>query len=260
MNLGELLDELRSGILHDVSNQVAGTTSDQLWTDARLVRYINEAQRRLARRGLMLRDGSTPECCQVQVVAGQTLYPLHNSVIAVLSARYGSDNTDLARGGHAALGTYRMPDTFFVDPTGLSNLPPGKPLVFSTDEQVSKNDYGTFNKVTLRLYPKPSADYTDIINLRVIRLPIERFSVDNPDAYPEVPEDYHLDMLDWAAYLALRITDNDAGDDERAEKFAKSFEDHCVTARKEVMRKLFTPAPWGFGQNGFTYTRDGEGY
>ncbi len=32
------------------------------------------------------------------------------------------------------------------------------------------------------------------------------------------------------------------------------------TARKEVMRKLFTPAPWGFGQNGFSYTRDGEGY
>ncbi len=40
MNLGELLDELRTGILHDVSDQVAGVTSDQLWTDTRLVRYI----------------------------------------------------------------------------------------------------------------------------------------------------------------------------------------------------------------------------
>lgn len=260
MNLGELLDELRTGILHDVSDQVAGTTPDQLWTSKRLVRYINEAQRRFARRSLVIRDGSTPECCQIQLVAGQTLYPLHTSVIAVLSALYTGDNTDLARGGHAALGTYRMPDTYFFNPAGLSNLPPGKVLAFSTDEQISANDYGTFNKVTMRVYPKPSADFAGIVNLRVVRLPIGRFDEENTDAYPEVPEDYHLDMLDWAAYLALRIADNDAGDEDRATAYAKSFEDHCVTARKEVMRKLFTPAPWGFGQNGFSYTRDGEGY
>lgn len=260
MDLGELLDELRAGILHDVSNQIAGVTSDQLWTDKRLVRYINEAQRRFARRSLVLRDGSTPDCCQVQMVAGQTLYPLHTSVIGVISAKYTGDNTDLARAGHAALGTYRLPDTFFFNPTGLANLPPGKVLAYSTDEEISANDYGSFNRVTLRVYPQPSSDYVGIVNLRVARVPISRFNVTNTDVYPEVPEDYHLDMLDWAAYLALRIVDNDAGDDERADKFAKSFEDHCVTARKEVMRKLFTPAPWGFGQNGFSYPRDGEGY
>lgn len=260
MNLGELLDELRTGILHDVSDQVAGVTSDQLWTDTRLVRYINEAQRRFARRSLVLRDGSTPECCQVQLVAGQTLYPLHTSVIGVISAKYTGDNTDLARAGHAALGTYRLPDTYFFNPTSLSTLPPGKVLAFSTDEQISANDYGTFNRITMRVYPQPSADFVGIVNLRVVRVPINRFKEDDTDAYPEVPEDYHLDLLDWAAYLALRIADNDAGDEDRATAYAKSFEDHCVTARKEVMRKLFTPAPWGFGQNGFSYTRDGEGY
>lgn len=260
MNLADLLDELRTGILHDVSDQISGVTPDQLWTDARLIRYINEAQRRFARRSLVIRDGSTPDCCQVQLVAGQTLYPLHTSVIAVMSALYTGDNTDLARAGHAALGTYRMPDTYFFNPTGLANLPPGKVLAFSTDEQISANDYGTFNRITMRVYPAPSPDYTGIVNLRVVRLPLVRFTEDNTDAYPEVPEDYHLDMMDWAAYLALRIADNDAGDEDRAAAYAKSFEDHCVTARKEVMRKLFNPAPWGFGQNGFSYTRDGEGY
>jgi hypothetical protein len=255
-----MLDELRTGILHDVSDQIPGVTSDQLWTDKRLVRYINEAHRRFARRSLVIRDGSTPDCCQVQLVAGQTLYPLHTSVIGVISALYAGDNTDLARAGHAALGTYHLPDTFFFNPTGLSTLPPGKVLAFSTDEQITANDYGTFNRVTLRVYPAPATPYLGIVNLRVVRLPLERFSEDNQSAYPEVPEDYHLDLLDWAAYLALRIADNDAGDDDRALAYAKSFEDHCVAARKEVMRKLFTPAPWGFGQNGFSYSRDGEGY
>lgn len=260
MNLGEMLDELRTGVLHDVSDQIAGVTQDQLWSDTRLIRYINEAQRRFARRSLVIRDGNTPDCCQVQMVANQILYPLHTSVIAVISAKYTGDQTDLARAGHAALTTYRMPDTYLFNPIGLANLPPGKVLAYSTDEQVSANDYGTFNRITLRVYPQPSSDFTGIVNLRVVRLPISRFTVDNIAAYPEVPEDYHLDLLDWAAYLALRIADNDAGDEDRAAAYAKSFEDHCVTARKEVMRKLFTPAPWGFGQNGFTYSRDGEGY
>ncbi len=76
--------------------------------------------------------------------------PLHTSVIGVISAKYTGDNTDLARAGHAALGTYRLPDTYFFNPTSLSTLPPGKVLAFSTDEQISANDYGTFNRITMR--------------------------------------------------------------------------------------------------------------
>ena len=99
MKLSELLDELRDGILHDVSNQIAGA-SDYLWTDARLVRYINEAQRRFARLSLTIRDATTPEVCNVVLRAGQSQYDLHPSVLAVISARKDGDNADLVRAGH----------------------------------------------------------------------------------------------------------------------------------------------------------------
>ena len=51
MNLGDLLEELRENILHDRSDRIAGDT-DQLWSDRTLVRYINEAERKMAREAL----------------------------------------------------------------------------------------------------------------------------------------------------------------------------------------------------------------
>ena len=62
-------------------------------------------------------------------------------------------------------------------------------------------------------------------------------------------------MLDWAAYLALRIVDVDAGMPSRANEFRASFEDHVKNARNSAMRKLFAPLQWGFGRNGFTWER-----
>ena len=260
MTLGELLSELRVGILHDTSNAVAGA-SDYLWTDEQLVRYINEAQRRFARHALVIRDFTTPQCCQFTTVASQDTYPLDPSVLAVLSIRMTGDKADLARAGHSSFNTYHQPDTYFFDPSSLSQIPPGKPLAFDTDEGVTQTDYGTAAITNVRLYPTPIAPYNGIVaNLRVARLPLTRFNVNNLSAYPEVPEDYHLDMLDWAAYLALRVADTDAGDIARANGYKASFEEHCRVAKAEFMRKTFTPLQWGFGRNGFTYERDNEGY
>jgi hypothetical protein len=260
MNLGDLLLELRENILHDRSDQVAGSP-DYLWSDTTLVRYIDEAQRRLARQTLIIRDGTTPQCCQITLVApdatptaGQIEYPMDPSVLAVLSARLAGDHYDLARAGHSALDTYRTPDTRFFDPSQLSALQPGKPLAFATDEYLAADPYGSMGVPVFRVFPAPTNTYAgQAINMRVIRLPINRFALTALNVYPEVPEDYHLLMLDWAAYLALRIVDADGGDPERAEDFGKHFEAQCLTIRREVMRKLFTPAPWAFGRNGFSW-------
>lgn len=256
MTLAELLQELRENILHDRSNRVAGD-SDLLWSDATLVRYINEAHRRFARQGLVIRDGSTPEVTEVTLVAGQKLYTLHPSVLAVVSAKIDDDEeADLARAGHAAFNTYRTPDAYFFDPSQLSSLPAGKPVAFSTDEQLSFDDNDAMSVVTMRVYPTPSATYAgDKIKLRVVRGPLENFSTDCMNVTPEIPEDHHLEMLDWAAYLALRIVDVDGNFAGMADMFRASFEQHVVEARKAAMRKMFTPMQWGFGRNGFSWEK-----
>ena len=261
MNLGELITELRDNILHDRSDQISGTT-DYLWSNTTLTRYINEAERRFAALSLVLRDGTTPEVTQVTLVAGQNEYTLHSSILGVISARLEGDPADLARSGHGVLDTYRSPDPYFWDTSQFTTLPPGKPLVFTTDETIAADDFGSQSVVTLRLWPAPTADYAgQKVLLRVVRLPLEplRMASDGTLAsskqVPEVPELHHLEMLDWAAYLALRIVDLDKGSPARAAEFRRSFEEHVKRARSVVMRKLFTPQPWGFGRAGFAWER-----
>lgn len=246
MNLSDLLSELRNNILHD-------RATPYLWSDATLVRYINEAQRRFAIKGLVIRDSSTAEVVNLTLVAGQTQYTLHSSIIAVISAKVSTLQNDLVRTGHFVLGGYNADNRITWDST-VDTVAPGPPLAYSTDEQVVEGDSGTVNAVSMRVYPVPSvAAAGTVINLRVVRKPIDDFTTANLGAVPEIPEEHHLEMLDWAAYLALRIVDQDAGSPKRADEFAGAFEVHVIEARKLVMRKLFAPKSWGFGRGGWSW-------
>lgn len=253
MNLTDLLDELRSGILNDKTARVSGT-ADYLWTDARLIRYIDEAQNRFATKSLVIRDGRTAECCQVTLVEGQTEYPLHEAVIAVVSAKISTATADLARVGHSLISAYRPTGEQWYDSTYYTGIPAGTTLAYSTDEGVSDQMADGVSQVVLRVYPEPNADAAGtIIQLRVVRKPLARLTIGNMSTTPEIPEDHHLEMLDWAAYLALRIVDDDAGAPKRAGDFAASFEVHVKNARNAAMRKMFAPLPWGYGRGGWVW-------
>lgn len=256
MRLRRLLKELRENMLRDKSDQIAGA-SDYLWTDETLVGYIDQAQKRFAHLTECIRDAQTPQVCQFKTVTDQRLYTLDKSIIGVLSVHMDGDHADLARAGHSDLSTYHMPDTYFFDPAQLANLPPGKPLAYSTDEGIGQDDDGTYSTTLLRLYPKVSADYAGITGyLRVTRLPLLDLTCDNLDLVPEIPDLWHMSMLDWAAYLALRGPDLDvAGGDaiDRSDKFAKSFQAHVDEAKAMAKKKMFTPLQWAFGRNGFSY-------
>ncbi len=266
MTLGELLEELREGILHDFSDQISGA-SDYLWSDTKLVRYIDQAQRRLAREGFVLRDGAlnTPGATatfgtqstvtQVITQTGVNMYPLHPSVIGVVSAQVVGDIADLARAGHSFFQTYKQPDTYFFDPSQLSTLPPGKPLAFGTDEFFNSAPDGTLSQVIFRTFPVVSAEFNNqIINLRIVRMPLEHLALKNLEAVPEVPEEHHFDMLDWAAYLALRKVDTDANFQAAADKFKMSFEETVKKAYRLFRQKSLVVPSFGFGRNGFSYT------
>lgn len=255
MTLGDLLTLLRESILNDRTDRTSGS-SDYLWTDKTLCIYINEAQRRFARKSLILRDGTTDEATLVTLKAGVTTYPLHPAVISVMSAHSAAQESDLTRVGHTLFSAYRGPAEQWQDPAQYNGYRPGPTLAYSTDEAVNATDSDSFSQVSLRVYPTPTAaqDGTTL-RLRVVRLPIERLSERALSATPELPEDHHIEMLDWAAYLALRIVDDDAGAPRRAAEFAQAFEVHVAAARKLAMQKMFAPTQWGFGRGGFTWER-----
>jgi hypothetical protein len=253
MNVQELLTELRENILHDRSDRVSGQT-DRLWSDETLVRYIDEAQKRFARIGLVLRDATTPEVTTVTLVADQASYTLHDSVLAVMSVRFDADERDLTRVGHTDLGGDAAPSRSWYDPFGATMLPPGRPLVYSTDEQLAEDSEMYRSAIHLRLYPTPTADYAgETLRLRVVRLPLDTLTTSRLGARPELPEVHHMEMLDYAAYLALRIVDTEIGNPGRAHEFRQMFDNNVMAARRSAMRKMFVPTGWGFGRNGFAW-------
>lgn len=254
MTLQELLTLLRESILNDRSDRVSGS-ADYLWTDKTLVTFINEAQRRFAVKGLILRDASTDEVTKVTLKAGQSVYALHPSVISVMSAKRDDNTTaDIVRVGHSLFSAYTPPTATWHDPAHYNALPDGPTLAFSTDEALNDIDGNTFGQVSLRVHPKPRQEEDgNVIRLRVIRKPLAKLVETQLSAEPEIPEDHHIEMLDWAAYLALRIVDDDAGAPKRAAEFAAAFEEHVKQARMVAMRKMFAPTGWGFGRGGFTW-------
>ena len=252
MTVQELLDELNKNVLRDRSGLVSGP-ADSLWDDSSLVQYLSDAQRLLASRALVLHDSTTPSVVEVNLSTGTVQYRLHSSIIAVLSAKYGDDTRDMHRTGHSALSSFTVPDTRFFDPNTLDALPPGKPLAWASDEQIDTKA-GVSGSVSFRVYPAPTAEYASTpIRLRTIRKPLKPLSLDNLDATPEIPEDYHYALLDWAAYRALRNIDSDAGNFSTADKFRQTFDEMVAQARKDVLRKLFAPTSWAFGRSGFVW-------
>lgn len=245
MTLADALDELRVGILRDTSTLKSGPP-DSYWTDPRLTRYIDDAHKRFARLTLCIHDDTTPSITRVTLASGKDMYTLHPSILMVLSARHQDDQQDMVRITHQrAVNTQ---NTYTEDFEFAIVTNPGKPVRFSTDEGM---DPTRNHAIRMRMLGTP--DSTQVgknIYLRVIRKPAAPLQL---TAEFEIPEEYHLDMLEWAAFRALRNWDIDAEDRAKATQHKERFELAVKECKKDVSRKTWAPYMWQFGQNGFSY-------
>ena len=249
MNLEALLGELRGNMLRDDA-EIATGPEDSLWSDETLVRYINDAQQRFARKTLSIRDNSTPKVVEVSLSAGVAEYVLDKSVLAVVSGRYDADTTDLARAGHSLLWTHTKVDPSWIEPNTLTEWTPGRPRAFSTDETLDVDVEGA---IALTVYPTPSStEDGKIVHLRVARLPLKEFTIDELEAESEIVKDYQLGMLNWAAFLALSNSDID-GHSAQADKREAQFDKLVRGVLRDVRRKMRVPIRFQFGQNGFRW-------
>lgn len=253
MNLETLLDTLRRLYLNDRSDRISGS-SDYLWEDKDLVMYINEAQLKFAIETYCLHDATTPEVVNVTIRSGVDTYNLHPAIIDVVTARISTSTVDMTRVGHSALSSYTNPADRVMYSSQFEHLNPGPPLAFATDETLVEDDEGTISALQMRIYPVPrDEDDGTLLKLRVVRKPLDDLVASSLSAIPEIPRENHLELLAWAAHLALSIEDQDAGNSASADKWAAKFETYVENARKLVLRKLFAPQPWGFGRNGWNW-------
>lgn len=228
MTLAELLDELRRNVLRDTSTSLAAPDDDQLlWDDASLVRYINDAYFKFARRTLCIRDDSTTEVVQITLAEGVVEYPLHGSVLAVYSVTR-EDGTPLTVDHHNAI--YMLPSNVVRASASRPGWCPGAPTVFTTDAAVRK----------LVIRAAPDETYAgQTLSLRVARLPL--VALEDIEDEPEVDGDYHLDLLEWAAYRAYRNHDVDAENLIKASAHKKHFNEIVDEARASARRREFEP-------------------
>lgn len=232
MTLKELLAELRNNILRDVTYRVGASSDEYLWTDETLIRYINEAERKFCRMTQCLRDKTTAAVTQVTLQPDVAEYVIDKRVLDVLDVHI--QGYQLRPSQNDALNGY--PGNVATGSVNVKASRRGRPLLFSLDEADR----------TLRLYPIPSEEFAGTIAyLRVARLPLNPLTKSNLAASPEVDEDYHLELLEWAAWRALRNHDVDAENMAKASAHKTRFLQAVDEMNIDAKRAKASPVQFG---------------
>lgn len=227
MSLEELLEELRENILRDVSDEVGHSQDSYLLDDRSLVRYIEEGVVKFAVGTLCIRDETTPDVTRIRLSPGVDSYALDPRVIAVFGARVGHVNlrrttySGMTSGADVAYSTS-------IEDWGRQQTNCA-PRWFYTDRESGK----------LGVWPVPGEDVVGVdLILRVARKPLRKLEATDLKAEPEIPDEYHLDILEWAAWRALRNHDADLEALAKASQHRKRFEETVGELSKQSKRLL----------------------
>lgn len=178
-----------------------------LWDTDSLTLWLNEAQREAAERGRLLADRTTADICQVQLVEGQYEYLLDPRVLDVEVARLRQGRRPLERVTDEHMEC--VPKTRIGPPRAFLVEERAGQLVLRVDRQPP-------DPTTI-----PTDSYLPIIDLQVIRLPLDDMEL--PDDEPELLPQYHLNLTHWALFRAFSTRDSDAGDSDRADRADAQF-------------------------------------
>ena len=210
-------------------------------SDELVLRYLNEAQRLLARVGLVLEDRATPEVTIIPLSEGEQFYPLHKSILQVKAARLNDTDLDLTRVGYDDNRIVPSLHAFAPDYWDVNNAytqPPGRPARYSVD-------MGTR---TLRIDTPPNAATADLkLLLTVMRLPLVELKADAPDCEPEVPEEFHLELCRFAAGSCLKNTaDIDSELRSLGKNWVNDFDQMALDAKRDKQRLQQSPPRFRF--------------
>jgi len=235
MKLSELLEHLAADYLDDRSEMLEGDP-DSLWSDKLLVRWLNRAQDILCRRSWVIIDKDHAQAGTIVLKTGVATYPIHKSVLRVLSVIPEGSVSSLSNFDDALL-TNPRPYTDTWEYATTQPAATGAPMGYSTET-------GTR---LLRVYPTPTATENGTkLLMRVARMPVCYLDVSKLDAEPEVPAEYHLALCDYAAGKALTQPTVDSADKATGRALKEEFMQLVGEARQDRQRASMNRASWGF--------------
>ena len=193
MKVSEIIRELREDYLDDEA-------TPHLWGSGKLRRFLSRAQEEACMRQRILVDNSTAAICEVPLVDGQAEYVLDPRIVLVENIRIGE--VTLTKRSRAELD---RKDPYWRDRVD--------------------GDIDTYyqNDLTVRVIPTPrAADDGETMYLRVWRMPLVSFTADTD--VPEIPSQYHRDLMWFAIGTAFSLPDEDTQDTNRADFYFKKFD------------------------------------
>lgn len=193
MTLAELLAQFRV----DAEDQVEG----YLFPDAKVIPWLNMAEEEAALRANLLHESSDPGVCEVPVVVGTSVCPLHPSVFSVTYAAWtptgSTERTELA-----------LIDRIEADRT-------------LTDWRTRSEDPSSVivEDTRLRLTCVPST--AGLLYIECYRAPLSLMEAS--DDSPEISRAHHRHLVQWALHRAFSVPDAETFDPTRAEKAEIEF-------------------------------------
>lgn len=236
MNLQELLDYVAVDQLDDRTDLISGDP-DELWSNRVIVGFLNEGQRRLSRRAWSIIDIGHAQAGKITLILGQDTYNLHKSVLRVYSAIPTDTAIPLGRTTYNALTYRNSEDSDYFDANQAFTNTAGRPGAFATDAGTRK----------LKLNRAPDATSVGLVlDLKVARQPVTMLTLDDLTASPEVPEEYHQWIGDYAAGRCLTLSKCDSDMKADGRRILADFEARIKEARQDRQRAEAAPGQFCF--------------
>jgi len=228
MNASELADYFRSQVRDDVE--------PYLWTDEEVLTYMNEAQKMFVRLTNGIYDVTSTVCCRVTVTAGQKYVALHPSLLEIRKAYYVEPVTLIKRELNlislADVESLKSNDYGAAINPAIQDLP-GRVDYMLTGEE--RNKARLINVPTENTY----------IDLAIARLPLTALS--STQLVLEVPDEHHVNLIEWMKYLAYNKQDGDAFNTRTATESEMRFRAYCDFVFKEWERYRHTHRSVAYG-------------
>lgn len=210
MTLLELVLGLRT-LLYDIPDLPAPSAgfiysweeddSPNLWKNAELVSYLNEAQNELARRQ-PIRDDARCFLTRIALRPNVTRYSYSDKILAIDDIKLESSGLPLTKVSMADEWNRRVEQgadiAQFTFPDDVNYTP--EPFCYSNDT----------NERVIVVFDKPTV--SDFMLLSVRRLPRDALDwAQRTTQIPEFPSHIHDALILWAASIAYRKRDSDTG-------------------------------------------------
>ena len=241
--LSEMLTYTASEFLDDRTVLVDGDP-DSLWPDSYLVRQFNQAQKILARRAWCIIEYGVAPAGVIVLRTGVSLYSVNAAILRVFDSTPSTMNSPLGRTDDIVLRTETPGNVLTAFETGeaaaLADAETGAPRAIASDAGSRQ----------VRVYPTPTSTENGVkMALKIARLPLVDLTLDDLEAEPEVPSQWHLDLCEYAAGKALTLPMADQDQKVEGRRLLDAFNETVREARRDRQRFEMGTSRWAFSSS-----------